>query len=108
MTHTQSDSLTKILEALKCIQCDGSGAVQVSEDEVEQCQFCAEIRYPFIETATEAIQALTTEAELKKDIRYHTLKARYERVFLHGEEKAMNTKRYVKSLKNRLTQLKKG
>lgn len=42
---------------------------------------------------------------LKKDIRYHTLKARWQRIYLGGEQTAVSTKRYVKQLKARLKQL---
>lgn len=27
-----------------CTYCDGSGAMQISEDEIEQCQYCYEIK----------------------------------------------------------------
>lgn len=50
-------TIRDILEELRCINCDGSGGLQVSEDEVEQCQFCYEIRYPFIDQAETAINA---------------------------------------------------
>jgi hypothetical protein len=45
--------------------------------------------------------------ELEKDIKYHTLKAKYQRVFLGGEEDAKQTKRYVKTLKARLATFRK-
>ena len=50
-------TIRDILEELRCINCDGSGGLQVSEDEVEQCQFCYEMRYPFIDQAETAINA---------------------------------------------------
>ncbi len=50
--------LYEILNNLKCIECDGSGGVQISEDEAQQCQFCYEIRYPFIEQALTKINKL--------------------------------------------------
>lgn len=37
------DELIKEL-GFACTYCDGSGARQVSEDEVEQCQYCDEIK----------------------------------------------------------------
>jgi len=43
--------------------------------------------------------------QLKADIRYHTLKAKYKRMFLGGDEDALPTKRYVKSLKRQLAAL---
>jgi len=44
-------------------------------------------------------------AIIKKDIRYHTLKARFQRTFLGGEEDARPTKLYVKTLKRQLATL---
>lgn len=49
-----------------------------------------------------AIQNHVREAEIKHQIKYLTLKARYQRMFLGGEEDALKTKRYIKKLKSRL------
>ena len=47
------------------------------------------------------------EIELvKRDIRYHTLKARWQRMYLGGDKDALPTKRYVKRLRKKLEQLK--
>lgn len=48
------------------------------------------------------------KVRLEKDIKYHTLKARYQRVFLGGEEDALPTKRYVRRLKALRQQVKEG
>lgn len=92
-------TIRDILEELRCINCDGSGGLQVSEDEVEQCQFCYEIRYPFIDQAETAINAyiLGEVMELLKDEPYeakaHTIKypipegAKYLQVPVVGIEK---------------------
>jgi hypothetical protein len=71
-------TIRDILEELRCINCDGSGGLQVSEDEVEQCQFCYEIRYPFIDQAETAINAyiLGEVMELLKDDGLYEPKAR--------------------------------
>lgn len=53
----------------------------------------------------EYVDTAVNEANLKSDIKYHTLKAKYQRVFLGGEESAIPTKRYVKKLKTRLRAL---
>lgn len=45
-------------------------------------------------------------ALVKKDIRYATLKARYQRIFLGGEKDALKTKRYKRKLVKRLAHLK--
>lgn len=43
--------------------------------------------------------------ELKKDIRYLTLKARWQRMYLGGEDDALLTKKRAKLLKQRLAVL---
>jgi hypothetical protein len=35
----------KMIEYVGCKECGGAGAVQISEDEVHQCQWCAEKDY---------------------------------------------------------------
>lgn len=51
------------------------------------------------------IEKKVRETELKKDIKYHTLKARWQRMYLGGNEDSQKTKRYVVSLKKQLAQL---
>jgi hypothetical protein len=34
-----------MIEYVGCKECGGAGAVQISEDEVHQCQWCAEKDY---------------------------------------------------------------
>ena len=58
MTTPSSDSeLDSILAKIPCIQCDGSGGYQTGEDEFEQCQFCWQMRFPFITEAKAALLA---------------------------------------------------
>ncbi len=58
-----------------------------------------------MQAITATIEAEVARAELKSDIKYNTLKARYQRMFLGGEEDALPTKRYVKRLKVKLAAL---
>lgn len=61
-----------------------------------------------IEAILDLITTHTERVKLEKDIKYHTLKARYQRMYLGGDEDALSTKRYVKTLKKRLKTLQKG
>ena len=51
----------KIDKLVPCIQCDGSGGIQISEDEAEQCQYCWTLRFP----AVDAIYQLVVESRIK-------------------------------------------
>lgn len=61
----EEDRLGEILAKTPCVQCDGSGGIQISEDEAEQCQFCWQLRYPFIETAKQELTKLIQTLEKK-------------------------------------------
>jgi len=43
MTQRDIDTANEIASKF-CVQCDGSGAYQVDEDEVAQCQWCDQIK----------------------------------------------------------------
>lgn len=68
---TFNKSARAILEKAPCIQCNGSGGIQTGEDDYDQCQFCYELRMPFIEQALKALAEIH-EAEI--------LEARKERI----------------------------
>lgn len=51
------------------------------------------------------LEAVRIES-LQQQIKYHTLKARLQRMYLGGDEDALKTKKHVKSLKRRLEALK--
>lgn len=53
------------------------------------------------------VQSEVRKVTLEKDIKYHTLKARYQRMFLGGETDAITTKKHVKRLKAALKEVKK-
>lgn len=55
-----------------------------------------------IDLITTTVEKAVKEQKLKDDIRYHTLRAKYQRMFLGGEEDAKPTKAYVKKLKQQL------
>ena len=61
--------IRKILEKSPCIQCDGSGGYPVDDGHggcvEEQCQFCWELRFPFIDKAEIAIDKILIEKEEK-------------------------------------------
>lgn len=54
--NTRPPKLREQLDKAPCVQCDGSGGIQISEDEAEQCQFCWELRYPFIDQTQQSIK----------------------------------------------------
>lgn len=60
--------IDEILSKTPCVQCDGSGATQVGEEDFEQCQFCWQLRYPFIEkTKQELLKAIKAAKPQARD-----------------------------------------
>lgn len=56
------ERIREILEKCPCIQCEGNGYIPVNDGEggcvAEQCQFCWEKRFPFIDQAEAEMNAL--------------------------------------------------
>lgn len=75
-----------IIEELNCIQCDGSGAIPVTEDDFEQCQFCYEIRFPFIEETSRRLEA-DLLAKLPEDL--DKITTEYDTSFRQGYNQAI-------------------
>ena len=71
-----------------CYQgCGGSGGVQISEDEVQQCQFCDQILYPAVDRIAVAITSEVARAVAEKDKeleRYGNPKYRHSVFELNG------------------------
>lgn len=54
-------TIEEILNKFPCVQCDGSGGIQIGEDEFEQCQFCYQLRLPYIADFKSAINNIVMD-----------------------------------------------
>lgn len=65
-TPTSTDTKIEEILQIRCIACDGSGAYQTNDEgDFDQCQYCYEIRFPFIEQAITALKTLLTSEKNK-------------------------------------------
>lgn len=90
---SKKDELVKEL-GFACTYCDGSGARQLSDDEIEQCQYCDEIKptiADFILAREEAIHFSWQRKEIDRLTEY---KARESRILGEVKDELMKNKEY--------------
>lgn len=56
-----NERLDEILSKTPCSQCNGSGAYPDYDGEPEQCQFCWQLRFTFIDETKQALTKLIKE-----------------------------------------------
>lgn len=69
-----NERLDEILSKTPCSQCDGRGAYPDYDGEPEQCQFCWQLRFTFIDETKQALTSLIKElvAEAKPELYQET------------------------------------